>query len=942
MAETQRSKFKKLIKICAIVSVFSAILGVTALISLYLYIAPSLPDPKLLTTVELQEPLRVFSADNKLIAEYGDKRREPAAIEEIPEQMKQAVIAAEDDRFYAHPGVDYQGLLRAAYQLVLTGEKSQGGSTITMQVARNFFLTREKTYIRKIREIFLALKMERVLSKDEILALYLNESFLGKRAYGVAAAAQIYYGLSLQDLTLPQYAMIAGLPKAPSRYNPVNNPERALIRRDYVLGRMLTLGFITEEEHQAALETELTAKEYQVNNELKAPYIGEMARAFVHERFSAEKDIYNEGLKVYTTVVSNYQEAANQAVYTGLLNYEERRGFTGVIDNYAAINEVIEELNAQLIESMAAEIAAENSEAEITEESVENSAAEAMVEVDEITANEEALLEEEMTALDILHQTLEDLPAYGPMETAVVVKLEEQAAIIYNQARGLAVLPWEGLAWAAQRITVDRKGPSPETADEILDLGDMIYLRNDKLNSDGQVLLTLTQMPEVEGSLVSLDPQTGGMLAVVGGFDFFKNKFNRAMQAERQPGSSFKPFLYTTALDNGFTPASIINDAPVVFDYPELEGRWKPENYSGRFYGPTRLREGLVKSRNLISIRLLIALGVRDTRNYVRRFGLTNKTMPFDLSLSLGSGSVLPIELATAYAVFANGGYKVDTFFIDRIEDRNGNVIYYSDHSYVCESCDVRHESLFTEEEKAEQALLAEVALELQALEENKIDTIEADSETEEASQAESLLASNEQDENSLDVNEVISEENYEEALIEEMPLVRENYPATQVLAKDTHFLIHSVLNEVTLRGTGVRATRTLKRSDLAGKTGTTNDQNDAWFSGYHEKAVAVVWVGYDDHLPLGNSETGAGTALPIWIDYMKEVLKDEPEYIVDQPENVLTVRIDKDTGKLANELTREALFEFFREGEEPVESSSEEDFAGILDNNELDTQELF
>lgn len=862
MGEEKPKKRYLLIKICAIFAGMGFITVMLLVGGLYLYITPNLPDPYLLDDVELQEPLRIYSADNKLIAEYGDKRRIPTVINDIPEILQQAFISAEDDRFYEHPGVDYQGLLRAAFQLALTGKKKQGGSTITMQVARNFFLSKKKTFKRKFEEIFLSLKMEQVLSKDKILELYMNKIFLGKRAYGVASAAKVYYGKTLDDLNLAQMAMIAGLPKAPSTYNPVNNPDRALTRRNYVLGRMLKLNFISQGEYEIAVNADLTAQEYQVANELKAPYIGEMARAFVQTHYNDE-DIYNNGIKVYTSVVSNYQQAANKAVYKGLLDYEHRRGYIGrqgQIENIAAVIEAVNKWQQ-------------------TVKAVEND--------DVVEVTDEVLLQ--------LYEELAQYPVYGPLEPAVVLKIEEQSAIIYNEERALAVIPWQGLEWAKKRIDIETVGRAPEKAEEVLAVGDLIYIRNDMVDEEGKSYLSLSQVPKVEGALVSLDPQNGALLAMVGGFDYFKNKFNRAMQAERQPGSSFKPFIYTAGLDNGFTTASMINDAPVVFDYPELEGRWKPENYSGKFYGPTRLREGLVKSRNLISIRLLIALGIKEARLYARRFGFTDNTLPYDLSLALGSGTVKPIELAKAYAVFANGGYQVEPFFIDRIEDRDGKVIYYTDHSYVCEECLDENGDVVVDSQQ-QKDLLQEVNQELQSIKTS---------------------------------NALIDQVNDEEVLL------RVNFPATRIIPKDTHFLIHSLLNEVTIRGTGARATRELGRRDLAGKTGTTNDQNDAWFSGYHQKAVGVVWVGYDNHNPLGAGETGTRAALPVWVDYMRDVLKGEPEYTFEQPENVITIRIDKDTGKLANDLTRDAAFEFFREGDEPTEESSVEDYAGLSSSEE-------
>ncbi len=837
------------LKYCAIIASAGILLGILAFIGLYLYIAPKLPDPKLLEEVELQEPLRVYSQDGKLMSEFGDMRRVPIDIADIPKRVQHAFIASEDDRFYKHPGVDYQGLIRAAFKYAMTGQKKQGGSTITMQVSRNFFLSKERTFTRKFNEIFLSLKMERTFTKDEILELYLNKIFLGKRAHGVVSAAQVYYGASLDELTIAQTAMIAGLPKAPSRFNPIINPDRALLRRNYVLGRMEDLGYISEEEYKVALDEPLSAKEYKVSNELNAPYVAEMARAFIQEHFK-EEDVYNQGIKIYTTIQSAYQQAANDAVYKGVLNYEQRRGYIGAAGDYADVKDLIKAVNSELADKT------------------------------DPTKSIDADIRS-------AHKKLDEYPGYGPLEAAIVLKVEEKKAIVYNGENGLMLIPWDGLKWAKVRVDVDTFKSDPHKASDVVKQGQIVYIRTDKSN-DGESYYALSQMPKVESALVSLDPQTGATLALVGGFDYFKNKFNRAVQSERQPGSSFKPFLYTAGLDNGYTPASIINDAPVVFDYPELEGRWKPENYSGRFYGPTRLREGLVKSRNLISIRLLIGLGIKKTRSYIRRFGFKNKSMPYDLSLALGSGTVSPMELANAYSIFANGGYKVKNYLIDRIEDRNGKVIYYSDHSYVCPEC----------------------------------------------VNSRGKVIANKQLENAVPVAETDVDK--------EPPLQRANLPAKRVLKPQTAFLIDSILNEVTIRGTGARASRILDRRDLAGKTGTTNDQNDAWFSGYHKKAVAVVWAGYDEQQPMGEGETGTGTALPIWIDYMQTVLENEPKVTREQPEGIVEVEIDKETGLLAS--SSDSMTEYFKAGEEPTETQQPDDYTVISsdESGAEESEELF
>ncbi|MDX9767359.1 MAG: penicillin-binding protein 1A [Ectothiorhodospiraceae bacterium] len=589
----------------------------------YLYLAPGLPSVEVLRDVQFQVPLRVYSRDGKLLAEYGEKRRIPLRYDEIPPRMVQAFLAAEDDRFFSHPGVDYQGILRAAANLVLTGEKSQGGSTITMQVARNFFLEPEKTYTRKLREVFLALKIERELSKPEILALYLNKIYLGQRAYGVGAASQIYYGVGVAELDLAQTAMIAGLPKAPSRFNPVADPQRALARRNYVLGRMRDLGYIGDAELQAARQVPNTARVYGLSAELEAAYVGEMVRLEMVERFG--EDAYTAGYRVHATVDGVHQQAANRALRAALLAYDERHGYRGP------------------------------------------------------EAHVELPADAGVAALDGV------LGRYarvgGLLVPALVTASDEQRAEVYLGEGRKAVLDLAAVAWARPFIDESRRGPAPQNVSQLLKRGDVIRLI---ARADGQGWL-LAQVPDVAGGLVSMDPHSGAVLALAGGFDFYQSHFNRITQAERQPGSAFKPFLFSAALEKGYTPASLINDAPVVFEDRALEGAWRPENYSGRFYGPTRLREALAHSRNLIAIRLLQSLGIGDALRHIGSFGFDLARQPRDLTISLGSGTVTPWELNRAYAVFANGGFLVEPYLIERIEDAAGQVIFQAEPALVCE-----------------------------------------------------------------------------------------------------------------------------------------------------------------------------------------------------------------------------------------------------------------
>ncbi|MDZ4263559.1 MAG: transglycosylase domain-containing protein, partial [Pseudomonadota bacterium] len=587
------------------------ILGLAAVAAAYFYVAPQLPSVEVLRDVRFQVPLQVYTNSGQLLAEYGTKKRDPLKYEQIPKSVINAFLAAEDDRFFEHPGVDYQGLLRAAGLLVVTGEKSQGGSTITMQVARNFFLSNEKTFLRKFNEILLSLKIEAELTKEQILTLYLNQIYLGNRAYGVGSAAQVYYGRSLDQLSLAEIAMIAGLPKAPSRYNPIAAPKRAQLRRDYVLNRMLKLGTITQAEYDKAIVEPVSAKLYQATIDLQAPYVGEMVRSYVYERYG--ENAYTDGYKVYVTIDSQLQQAAQESLRQALLDYDRRHGYRGALShiNFTAATAIT----------------------------------------------------------DILDQ-IDPIPEVGGLKVAMVYKVKEQDITVLRANGEQIQIPWQGLSWAARYNNSRSTGPAPKLASDIVKVGDVIYVRE---NTPQQ--WALAQIPEPGAAIVSIDPHDGAILALSGGFDFFHTKFNRATQAKRQPGSSFKPFIYAAALETGFTAASIINDAPVVFEDAGLESSWRPENYSGEIYGPTRLREALVNSRNLVSIRLLQAVGVGYAIDYATKFGFDPARLPRDLSLSLGTASVTPLELAAGYTVLANGGFRVTPYFINKIVDGNGKTL---------------------------------------------------------------------------------------------------------------------------------------------------------------------------------------------------------------------------------------------------------------------------
>ena len=790
----------------------------------YWYLAPKLPSAEILRDVRLQVPLRVYTRDGKLIAEFGEQHRTPLRRDQIPEQMVQAFIAGEDDRFYEHPGVDWQGLTRAVLYLLRTGEKGPGGSTITMQVARNFFLSREKTYIRKLNEILLALKIEREFTKDEILELYVNKIFLGQRAYGVGAAAQVYYGRPVARLTLAQLAMIAGLPKAPSRFNPIVDPSQAVVRRNYVLGRMLDLGYIERAEYDEAHDAPVTAKVHGLATEAEAPYVAEMVRAHMEAAYG--DDAYTAGHKVYTTLDSRLQHAANAALREALVEYDVRHGYRG------------SELRA--------------------------------------ASGEDARSPEEVLA---------DVSVFGGLLPAVVTSVDERVVTAYARNAGQIELAFESMEWARPYIDEDHRGKKPESAAAVVKAGDVIRVQ---LTENGW---SFSQLPKVEGALVSLNPNDGAIVALTGGFDFYRSKFNRVTQAERQPGSSFKPFIYSAALEHGYTPASIINDAPVVFEDPSLKSAWRPGNYGGKFFGPTRLRTALYKSRNLVSIRLLRDIGIDFALGHIAKFGFDVERLPRGLSLALGSGVLTPLEVAAGYTVLANGGYAVKPYFIERVLDWDDTSLFTASPLVVCRDC-------------AEEDVMSAPA---------STSAAAADGASSELPAEPSARAGTERP--------------------------RSARRAPRVIDARNAWLMYSLMRDVIRRGTGRKA-RVLERDDLAGKTGTTNDLHDAWFSGFNPDIVATAWIGFDRVRPLGQRETGARAALPMWIAYMREALKGTQERNVEPPEGIVTVRIDPATGQLAGASHEGAVFESFRK--ERVPSRLVERASGGESSAETVAEKLF
>jgi penicillin-binding protein 1A len=811
---------KKVFRKFVILALISALLGIATIGVTYLVLEPDLADVETLRDVQLQVPLRVFSEDGKQLGIFGEKRRIPVTVEEMPDRLKQAFLAGEDARFYEHPGLDYQGISRALWSLATTGEKTIGGSTITQQLARNFFLTSEKTWTRKIKEAFLALKIERELEKDEILELYLNKIFLGYRAYGVGAAAEVYYGKSTSQLSLAQSAMIAALPKAPSRINPITSPERAIERRNYVLNRMLDLGYIGEQEFDSASNEPDRAYYHGAIAEISAPYVAEMVRVKALELLGSSA--YTGGYVVTTTIDARLQTAANLAVSNGLEEYDQRHGFRG-------------------------------SEAHVD-------------------------LADKVTTSDWAEVLLPHRPVSG-LEPGLVLETEDQLALVYLRNGQTVALSLEDMTWAAPFINRDRKGKTPKTVNDIMTPGDIVRAR---LHNDGK--WKLGQLPEVESALISLDPQSGDIKALVGGYDFARSKYNRVTQGRRQPGSSFKPFIYSAALENGFTVASLVNDAPIVFEDTELERTWKPQNFSEKFYGPTRLREAMVNSRNLVSIRLLRGIGIEYAREYIERFGFEREEMPANLSMALGSASLTPLSMARGYAVFANGGFLVTPQFIRRISTSDGSTVYETLPSLICQDC-------LAEASEPEQT---EAPIEINAPELRPLDITSGEEKT---------------------------------GRIENFPvrsLGTEGTLALEAITPQNAYLVRSMMMDVVRRGTGVRAMQ-LGRSDLAGKTGTTNEQRDAWFSGYNDHLATSVWVGFDNHEPLGRRELGGRAALPVWIEFMAvalEGLEDRPPVM---PEGLAQARIDPETGLLARLENQDAIMEIFQAGNLPSMQEEEQ-----------------
>ncbi|EIQ4497197.1 peptidoglycan glycosyltransferase/peptidoglycan DD-transpeptidase MrcA [Salmonella enterica] len=854
----------KFVKYLLVLAVCCILLGAGSIYGLYRYIEPQLPDVATLKDVRLQIPMQVYSADGELIAQYGEKRRIPVTLDQIPPEMINAFIATEDSRFYEHHGIDPVGIFRAASVALFSGHASQGASTITQQLARNFFLSPERTLMRKIKEAFLAIRIEQLLNKNEILELYLNKIYLGYRAYGVGAAAQVYFGKTVDQLSLSEMAVIAGLPKAPSTFNPLYSMDRAIARRNVVLSRMLSEGYITQAQYDQARSEPIDANYHAPEIAFSAPYLSEMVRQEMYNRYG--ESAYEDGYRIYTTITRKVQQAAQQAVRNNVLDYDMRHGYRGPANVLWKVGE---------------------------------------------------------TAWDSkkITDTLKALPTYGPLLPTVVTSANPQEATA-ALADGTSVsLHMEGMRWARPYRSDTQQGPTPRKVTDVVQTGQQIWVR--QVDNDWW----LAQVPEVNSALVSLNPQTGAVLALVGGFDFNQSKFNRATQALRQVGSNIKPFLYTAAMDKGLTLASMLNDVPISRWDAGAGSDWRPKNSPPQYAGPIRLRQGLGQSKNVVMVRAMRAMGVDYAAEYLQRFGFPAQNIVHTESLALGSASFTPMQVARGYAVMANGGFLIDPYFISKIENDQGGVIFEAKPKIACPECDIP--VIYGNTQKSD--VLENTNVEEVAVSQEQQNSAVPMPELEQANQA--LVAQN-------------GTQEY----------------APHVINTPLAFLIKSALNTNIFgepgwmgtgwMGTGWRAARDLKRRDIGGKTGTTNSSKDAWFSGYGPGVVTSVWIGFDDHRrDLGRTtasgaikdqisgyEGGAKSAQPAWDAYMKAVLEGVPEQPLTPPPGIVTVNIDRSTGQLAS--GGNSREEYFIEGTQPTQQAVHEVGTTIIDNGE--THELF
>ncbi|MGG6101748.1 peptidoglycan glycosyltransferase/peptidoglycan DD-transpeptidase MrcA [Pantoea allii] len=849
----------KFVKYLLILAVCCILLGAGSIYGLYKYIEPQLPDVNTLKDVRLQTPMQVYSAEGDLIAQYGEMRRIPLSLQQVPPEMVKAFIATEDSRFYEHHGVDPIGIFRAASVALVSGHASQGASTITQQLARNFFLSPERSLMRKIKEAFLAIRIEQLLNKDEILELYLNKIYLGYRAYGVGAASQVYFGKPVNELSLSEMATIAGLPKAPSTFNPLYSHSRAVARRNVVLARMLDQHYITQQQYDEARNTPLVATYHGPKIVFSAPYLSEMARQEMVKRYG--NNAYTDGYKVYTTVTRRLQQSAQEAVQNNVMAYDMRHGYRGPTSVLWKVGEPAWG-QAQIVKA------------------------------------------------------LKNLPLYGPLHPAVVTHAQSDEATVMMKDGSNVSLTMAGVRWARAFKSDTVQGPTPKSLTQVLQPGQQVWVR--------QVGDTwwLGQVPDVNSALVSLDPTNGAVRALVGGFDFNQSMFNRATQALRQVGSNIKPFLYTAAMDRGLTLASILNDVPISRWDAGAGADWRPKNSPPTYDGPIRLRQGLGQSKNVVMVRAMRAMGVDYAAEYLQRFGFPAQNIVHTESLALGAASFTPLQVVRGYSVMANGGFLIDPYFISKIENEQGQTIFEEKPRIACPQCNLP--VIYGETKKA-------LALNAESVE--------------------NVAPSAQQQ------NQTVPQPELEQVPAQPQPGGEQQY-APHVINTPLSFLIKSALNsnifgEPGWMGTGWRAGRDLKRNDIGGKTGTTNSSKDAWFSGYGPGVVTSVWIGFDDaRRDLGRStlsgaipdqisgyEGGAKSAQPAWDDFMKVALDGVPVQPLTPPDGIVTVTIDRSTGKLANGSgnTRQ---EYFINGTQPTEYSVHDAGTTIMDNGE--SHELF
>ncbi|MGR5207457.1 MULTISPECIES: penicillin-binding protein 1A [Vibrio] len=853
----------KFIKRLLFLTLICIILGVTTIFGFYQYVKPELPDVATLKNVELQTPMQVFSQDGKLIAQFGEKRRIPVTYDEIPQDLIHALIATEDSRFYEHPGIDPIGITRAAVVVALSGSAKQGASTITQQLARNFFLSNEKKIMRKIKEIFIAIHIEQLLSKQEIMELYVNKIFLGYRSYGFGAAAQVYFGKSLNELTLSEIATLAGMPKAPSTMNPIYSLERATNRRNVVLMRMLDEKYITQEQYDQARSEPIVARYHSAEIELSAPYVAELARSWAVNEYGEEK-AYTSGLNIYMTVNSKLQDAANTAAINNLLAYDERHGYRGAEKTLWKARE--EAWNTEQIETH-----------------------------------------------------LKTQPTYGELYPAVVTKVEDKSAQVWVKNNNEQTIAWTGMNWARKFLTDERQGPAPTSAKEILTAGQQVWVRAINTTDKEGTITThwkLSQVPNANTAFVAMNPENGAVLSLVGGFNFIHSKFNRATMSVRQVGSSIKPFIYSAALNKGLTLASLVNDAPIN-KWDEGSGSaWRPKNSPPTYIGPTRLRIGLAQSKNVMAVRTLREVGLDETRQYLARFGFDINEVPRSETIALGAGSLTPMKVAQGYSVFANGGYYVEPYYIDHVENPFGEVLFKANPKTICQK-NCPQMSVQAEDKFITEFGEQDVALD------------------------------------NADTNHTLesNEPNY----------------APQVISEQNAFLMREMMysniwgggswqDGTGWNGTGWRA-QELDRRDIGGKTGTTNDSKDTWYNGYGPGIVAISWVGFDDHSrtlgrttinsnlgqdQISGAESGAKTAEPAWIDFMHAALEGTPQQSKNIPDDIVRVRIDRDSGLLTHKVDGTSMFEYFEKGTEPTEYAGNHLEDSIYSTGSGETEELF